>query len=317
VAFLSAIGKSSGISHRLTDAAEAEQDRNVIQRLIEDGFDRFVIDERPVFAMLAEAASQTLAAADVDAARVEAVYLATESFWDVGPEPVQTAESEHRRFRVAIQKALHDAGLQDAFVYGHWLSSCANFLPTLGTACAAVDGGSYQTALVIIGDRHPPTLARLMGNGAAVYSDVAVACLLTRERRPGSWLVGPVVSHASLRTDAAPTTDFAALVLETRRALAQLERRYRTSASYALATADVVVVNNFDALAVRVMTDTLGIDASKIRTDSKPLIAHGYAADNLYSLGLIAANGGHGSGRRVALFNTAVRNWNLCGLTAA
>lgn len=312
-AMLSGIATSTGRSLPIEEAARGPGDAAAIAALREDGFDRFVADERNTVNLLAEAMEKGLAHSHLMAEDVDAVVFSTESFWDTGLERYADVQPECRRLRDGLFEAMFRLGLRNAYPYAGWMSSCANLGPALVLAKSLVETGQHARVLVAMADRQPPALGRLMDNGASVYSDLAVCC--TVDQRESGYRIERVVSHASavlatLRTpDAGPS-----FVLETNRAVKALGRKFRAGTGRGCDSYRLVLTNNYHPQSLKIIRDALGIDEAAVRRDTRADIAHGNASDPLVALDRLTRAGIVADDEEILLLSTGVYCWSLAHL---
>jgi len=291
----------------------------MLRQLQSDGFDRYAQRTEHLAELCAQAVRACLHKAELAPGAVDAVLFATESFWDHDIARYEGQIDTHIRLRHALLELLAQPGLGDVALYGNWLSACANLGTTLSVAKALVESGQHHSVLIILGDRHPPHVPRLMRNGSSVLSDLAVAFLVDASSARGLE-VGTVVSLSSHRLAAvafAVEQHPVLYVQETRRCLRRLGEQFRERAGFALHEADHVVVESFHPKAFALMADELGIDPARLRRDARSAFGHAGAADPLLTLEAMSGQGLLHQGQSVVMINSVAWAWSATELRAA
>lgn len=308
--FLSAIALSRGRSRPLRDAMRDSADAVAINALLADDFHSYIDDERHTSELIAEAALATLDRGGVRPQSVDAVVIATESAWDA-PSSQSPELPGTTRFRNDLLSRLESIGLDKAHPYGLGMASCADLVPALMLAAHAVNAGVHSTVLLVAADRQPRSLPRLMKNGGGVYSDIAVAALVTALQPTVGVRIGTFIPSARF---AAKGGEPAADIATTLFAVRELRGRLLERMGYLPTAVDHVIAGNFLRSSLSVVTDTLGCRDRLVRMDSKPHIAHGHAADVLATLRLLLQEREIGAGQSVLIINSSMQMWNLACL---
>jgi 3-oxoacyl-[acyl-carrier-protein] synthase III len=301
----------------LQSAAGADTRPKVMAALADDGYTTFSVAETDIASLARGAIDQCLAATGADAAAIDAVIIATESFWDVehlAPLSPLVPSFEHLKLRDALLAVLCDAGLSAAVPYGSWLGACGNCGSALATAYAMVSTGIHARCMVVIVDKQRPDLPRFMDSGAAVLGDAAVAMMVDGEHGPGYAIDALAIVGAPDLSRLDPTRDFAKLVIGTHRAVRRLAQSFEKSAGAPLDTGDEIIAGSFHPQSLKIICDTLKIRPEHLQRDARVKFGHAYAADPVLTLSLRAAAGQHRHGQSVVLLNSGVWSWALIKL---
>ncbi|KQY26171.1 hypothetical protein ASD38_20740 [Caulobacter sp. Root487D2Y] len=315
MSYLHGIGLATGPAIPLAQAAGADEDPKTVLVLAQEGFSEVAIDEEGLVALARRAMSETLERAAVDPLDVDAVVLATESFWDVGAPKVEERQRlEHLRLRDALLETFAGLGLARACPYGAWLSACGNLGVSLGLSHAMVAAGQHQRILVVTVDRQRPDLPRFMRGGAAVLGDAAASCLVGTEPRSGFRIeaVRSVGAPGVAQLD--PRKDFSRLVLETHKSVRRLDRDFTAVIGAPLREAQHVLAGHFHVDALKVIADTLKLPAERLRREGRAAYGHLDASDNLVTLRALDDQGQIAEGDLVVLLNTGVWTWSAVAL---
>lgn len=313
--YLHSIGVAVGPAIPLAEAAGADEDAAVVEVLSAEGFRDIPIADSDVCDLARRAMIDTLTRGSIDGADVDAVIVATESFWEEGHGQALTQQRlEHLRLRDSLLQAITDAGLIRAYPYGAWMSACGNLGTALGLARALVVAGQHQRIMVVAAERQLPELPRFMRSGAAALGDGAASCLVQAAPAPGFFVEAAVSVAAPNLVFVDPRKEFSRIVLETHRAIRRLDRDFAAKAGAPIAKADHIVAGHFHVDALKIIADTLQLAPSRLRRDGRASYAHMDAADNLLTLRQIDDADALTAGERIVLLNTGVWSWSAIAL---
>lgn len=290
----------------------------VVRALADDGFDSFLVAQGGTAELARAAMAATLRTAGVLPEEIDAVMISTESFWDTEGTASLTHVEEHLRLRQGLLRVIADLGLAQAVPYANWMASCANFGSALTLARALVVTQNHRRVLLAFADRVPPWEPRVMRSGAAVLSDLAVACVLGPERR--GFEVKAVVSCAaagvaSFDLSVNSPRELFDVMLDTRRALARLERQFESVTGRRLSSFETIVAGHFHPYTLKIMCDALGIRTDCLLRQGRARYAHAFASDNLVTLATLDSEGAFEIGQDIILLNSGVWCWSLIWLT--
>ncbi len=308
MSILSSIAFSTGTYRPIEAAATTDAERSAIRALREDGFDTYLEADMPIAALAGQAMAGCLAKSGLEPGDIDATVFSTESFWDFAPDRLDQLP-DHLRVRNELIETMAELGLVNAYPYGSWMSACANLAPSLKLAKALIDGGLHRNVMLVLGDRQPRFLPRVMRNGAAVYSDIMAACLVRAEGQ--GFALRHIVTGAAPRAAAMHTAgDHPRLLLETKRALRKLDKRFSAAAGRTIAGHGNIIAPHFHRASIDVIYQCLNIIDHEPCRDGRGKAAHSHAVDNLITLDLLDGGRAYAVRDEILLLNTAVYMWN-------
>jgi 3-oxoacyl-[acyl-carrier-protein] synthase-3 len=283
--FVHSIGTSSGLVRSLAELPAAE---SATQSLGVSGYEHFVESHAGVVEMAAAAIQDCLRQSATDPVGIEAVVISTESFWDCPPE-LAPVERPYRGLRRGFIDVLHQNGVVNAQVHGSWMSGCGNLGPALALARALAASPETGTVMIVTTDRCPTAQPRLQHGAAGLFSDVATACLLDRERASGAFAIRrsvQVTSSGIVRSQ--HENNHLMTALELKKGLIALEARAKALTRREFRSFQYVLTENLNPLFTLPFLELLGIERTTIHAPSRAAFGHAYSSDILLSLRMIA-----------------------------
>jgi 3-oxoacyl-[acyl-carrier-protein] synthase-3 len=294
--FLSAPCYRTGDPLPLEACAEVAADEDVHEFLRTLGLRTFCASRHapPELAILA--AGETLGAAGVPPADIDAFVYASSSFWN--PE-------FHRRHEVS--RMLDTLGLTRAYPVGVTLSECANFPSALRVARALLADGCRHVLLATV-DCIAQHDSRIVPPQLSVKSDAAASCLLSAAQ--GEFHVDALaqVARADLWS-LAIDRELERYMVETNASLLACVEQVLSAGHLGTHDLDLVLTNNYNTSVARGYAALLGVPQAKLYTANIARIAHAVAADNLINLRDALDDGRVRSGARVLMIAAAQNLW--------
>lgn len=278
--YISAIAMAPmGSRTLLSDTAETN-----VAGLLSDGYLGYNEANGGVADLARAAIAATLSCSTINARDVDAVIYVTESFFASG-----AGISAEKRSNEGLREGLLRAAasqLPNAFVYGIWMSGCANLAAALSLGQALVQSGRHCNIVLVLVDA--VMNGRPRGQGMALLSDAGVACLLSSS---GEWRVGDVLTHMSGSLTLAKLEN---KLLQRGRELLSALRHLRAEmiARTGKAPRDFryVLGDNLPGAVLELVEGALGLAAGGLSTPNKSTLAHSFSADCLTGLHLLGTS---------------------------
>lgn len=189
---------------------------------------------------------------------------------------------------------------------------CGNFAPSLGSAADAVLSGRKRRVLLVLADRALPG-QRGMPSGLSVFSDGAVACLVTRDRpADGGFLVDAVVNRVSVRPEQAPADQGILATVLLAREGTEAVLRETGSAREDFAR---VLLPNYRIDSQRFLAQAMGFPEDRLLFGRVRSYGHCFSADVLITLGEQSAAGALPVGERLLAAGSGPHSWSSVALT--
>jgi 3-oxoacyl-[acyl-carrier-protein] synthase III len=301
------IGRSGGRQVSIEEVVwSSNVEREKITALKADGFTCFIQNDHSVPTMATEAIEDCLRQTHLPRRNIDAAIISTESLWDL-ELAVETAgePDEHLRFRDSLLGVILRAGLVNAQPYGNWLSGCANSLATVDLARSLVSAGQHRCVLAVMTDRVRPEQSRIVRSEIGVYSDIAVACLVTElPLRCAGYRINQVVSHSQVSLLAGGSEgDWAPHVRELVKALGSFERKIKEKTGRRLGDYSAIIADNLSSEYFSFVCHCLSIDSQRISLPSKSEVGHAFSGDWMLSLRYLQQAGHQEQGQLIAILN--------------
>jgi 3-oxoacyl-[acyl-carrier-protein] synthase-3 len=260
--------------------------------LPEHGLAHYRVSGHPIGELAARAAERCLAAAGA------------------APDLLLYVSEDDTRMPASLAGIADRLGLPDVAYLSLSGHDCGNLGPALRTAGDLLDSGRHERIMLITADRALPG-ERVMRNGMSVFSDGAVACLVTRQEQSTS---GPRFRVASITT----RTDFRAVPAEQ----AMLAKAELAAACVAglpdgagarLRDFQHVVFGNYRVSAQRFLTAAMGLPADRLLLGAIADLGH-CSGDLPVTLRQRADDGSVRVGDRVLASAIGPYSWSLLDL---
>jgi 3-oxoacyl-[acyl-carrier-protein] synthase III len=173
------IGEPAGVCDLIGDGFSVED----AGQLIDQGVVGVSVLARPLAQTMAACIRQSLAAAQLEAAEVDTVILATESFGALFDDDPPTAIGPFRHTRNRMFLFLHSLGFRRASVLCATYGACTNLLQAFIMAEALVAKGQSRNVLVVAGEKFGAPAARLMTEAVSMAGDGAAACVVSGQAK--------------------------------------------------------------------------------------------------------------------------------------
>jgi 3-oxoacyl-[acyl-carrier-protein] synthase III len=151
--------------------------------LVEHGVVGVSVLARPLVDAMAACIRGSLRATGLEAADIDTVILATESFSglfeDDGPTPI--GPFRHTRNRLFL--FLHGLGIRRASVLCATYGACTNLLQAFIMAETLVAKGQSRNVLIVAGERFAGPASRLMPEAVSMAGDGAASCVVSAQAR--------------------------------------------------------------------------------------------------------------------------------------
>jgi 3-oxoacyl-[acyl-carrier-protein] synthase III len=287
----------------ITDPARS----TAIDALLQDGFRDFVEADGDLATLATEAMTRSLAEAACEPGQIDAVMFITESFWEK-PAANGIAADDRLGMRNELVGSLGALGLNNASIYGNWLSASANLGTSIVLGRALLAAERHERMMLVAVDKLPASTPRLMKSEATVFSDVATSCVLARE--PRGYLVRHVVSVSAPRV-VTFGEDTGKIVFETLKALKTLADKFTQAAGRPAGDFEMVIAGHFHTLSLQLITDALRIPGRNLRRDARAQFGHAFSSDNLLTLQRLEEDGQLRPGQELLLLNTGLWTWSI------
>ena len=188
-----------------------------------------------------------------------------------------------------------DLGLDRAFVVGLAQQACTSMLGSLRMAhgLLATDP-SLSRILCVSADRFPP--GARYEQAYSLISDGAAACVVSRERAAYRLLAAHQLTNGAMVV-ADDDETVGSFFAYTHRLVSELVAK----AGLRVADVDWVVPQNTDRKAWQILCRLLGIDPSRVSSESLPDVAHVISGDNIVNLSYLHDSGAVRPGDRLLL----------------
>jgi 3-oxoacyl-[acyl-carrier-protein] synthase III len=237
--------------------------------------------ELPIVDIAIDAAAKTLASSGVRPNDIDLVLICSVNFHAAGSKICQTILSK--------------LGLSRAFPVGLTLNDCTMLLSTLELARSLIVGGQNHVLVVSVNkvedERH-----RFLSY--ALFSDGAVACMVSRNAPKGYEILGSELLSGVRSTGESDISDDGPLYLEA-------QRRFTNKLKLSVADLDQVFCNNLFAPIVKIKEGRLGVRLDQLFLDNISRTAHCFSADTLINLVDYSSSGHLRNGSLVMLTSDA------------
>lgn len=175
--------------------------------------------ERPLAEVMEVCIRESVKSAGIEAADIDAVILATESFGTLFEDDGPAAVGPFRNTRNRVFTLLYRLGISRASVLCATYGACTNLLQAIITAEALVTKGLSRNILIVAGEKFGAPGARLMPEAVSMAGDGAAACIVSGEarREDGAFRLAFVGARPYKQVDA--TSDRTNMLLEMFRAM--------------------------------------------------------------------------------------------------
>lgn len=281
----------------LPECRNSAADRDVLHQ---EGYENFLVCHDDIEDMALRSVQRTLADSGLAPGEIDILLFVSDSGGDQ-----RARECNSRVHRLCMRLKL-----ANAYPIGINQSTCGNFCSALRVAAALLQTGDARNVLLVTVDKSENG-SRVMDNNAAVLSDGAASCLLSRSERGRYRLLGitQACSHPLGGEGEAGAKVFLALdgfqqAFETFVARHGLARDQLTQ----------LIPNNYNRTLLTLYGQIGGIDMDKIYTGNLGVKGHVYAGDNLINLADYAGSVALCRGERIAMLSNGPSNWGLTAL---
>ncbi|MFG3530816.1 hypothetical protein ACGF8B_29390 [Streptomyces sp. NPDC047917] len=196
-------------------------------------------------------------------------------------------------------------------VSGH---DCGNLAPALRMAGDALHSGRHQRVLLILADR-APSQRRIMASGLSVFSDSAVACLITAAPEgPGQQLrIDAVVQQTIVQQNGHPTTQDG--VMATVGVASKAMQALLTTLGVEREEFEYAVFPNYRPAAQRFLMAALKLPADKLLLGPITELGHCFSGDILITLHRRAGSGALCVGQKTLASVSGPHSWASMAVT--
>ncbi|MGW2671254.1 hypothetical protein ACWC5F_24780 [Streptomyces sp. NPDC001272] len=196
-------------------------------------------------------------------------------------------------------------------VSGH---DCGNLAPALRIAGDALYSGRHQRVLLILADR-ASSGRRILASGLSVFSDSAVACLITRAPEgPGPHLrMDAVVQQTVVDQNGQATAQDR--VMATVRVASKAMQELLTTLGVVREEYQYAVFPNYRPAAQRFLMAALKLPADKLLLGPVTELGHCFSGDILITLHQHARSGALAAGQKLLASVSGPHSWSLMDVT--
>ncbi|MBA3279919.1 MAG: hypothetical protein H0U22_14660 [Geodermatophilaceae bacterium] len=313
---LSAIGTALGELSLPIEALRREPGgADYVPLFLQDGFCSYRQTERGACELVADSVRRTLAAGDVDPARIDAVVLCAENFEEfAGTDAAPGTVALGARIRIAA--ALAALGVSASYLAGVWSAGCANFVAGAAIAKGLVAQGIADCVLLITVDCDRALPARIMNNGGAVYSDGASSCVIARAvHGAGGYRIDGIALTAEVGLAAIdPRKNPFGYLLSVNRGINKVKRGIGARLGREPGAYGRILSPNLRRRSLAILAESFALPLARFEMPLKDSVAHVNAADHLLALEHELAEEAPGDAS-LLLFNPGPFAWNFMGLT--
>lgn len=277
------------------------------------GLHSFAITSGTAPELLGECIQKFCQSTTFNVADIEAVMIATHSFWDVPEADMDANVHKTASMRNKHYKVLNQNGLGSAVPIGLFLGGSGNFGLALTTASNMVETRQFNSILVACIDRCPKDESRLVPPGVSVLSDSAACCLITVAPQPEK--IAYAIEHLShvgkpKLVDINAQENFIGYLAEVADSIATVFKKTFEATAIDSSQVKMLFTNNYGLNTMRVFAHKSGVPINRIYTDNIARFGHAFSADNLINLKDYEDSGDQKvSGDRLLLLSTGPVTW--------
>lgn len=282
--FISAIGSGAKAlkSYHLTDLDIRPDQRRLLDHLRYDGFEYcMVAPSNSVLTMARGAIENLIEITAVEENEIDAVLFCSDSVSNGEHAPKGLGEVSSRE--EVLRLFWSEFAFKNAAIWTSGFVACANFTNSIKLAISALEQGR-SNILVVLAESRPAVMSRIPSLGGYVYSDMAIAFLVSRDK--GQFTVDGV----SLEMSAAMFNAFYSnknllqgvelvnCVKNLRKATKEWNQPLGTF------TPDLVISDNLGSMTLALVERGLGERPISLTTPTKGSIGHAFSMDCALSL---------------------------------
>ncbi len=203
-----------------------------------------------------------------------------------------------------VDKILHENELENAYVYGSFLSTCSNLSTSLQVANALLSTSEYEHALVVVGDKFRKDEQRFMKSNESILSDGAAALILSKSS--GEFQL----QHLSVRNDLEHLTKNFNVLEFLKNATENLKDLWREiNEKFDSNEVEKVFFGNYNLLAQRGFRGQLQLKKDQLFMDNISEVGHLFSIDVLVNLLDYLKNRTETKSNLFACFTTGYFRW--------
>lgn len=298
--YLDAIAYVVGDPVSIDDLPECRDSATNREVLHQEGYGNILVCHDDIEDMAVRSLQRTLANSGLAPGEIDILLFASDSGGD----------QRERECNSRVHRLCMRLKLENAYPIGINQSTCGNFCSALRVAAALLQAGEARNILLVTVDKSENG-SRVMDNNAAVLSDGAASCLVSRSESGRYRLLGitQACSHPLGGEGEAGAKVFLALdgfqqAFESFIARHGLDRAGLTQ----------LIPNNYNLTLLTLYSQIARIDLDKIYTGNLGVKGHVYAGDNLINLADYAGSAVLRRGDRIAMLSNGPSNWGLAAL---
>jgi len=305
--YLRSIEFELGEINRIDQLEELQRQPESLRTLRALGLNSFSRCDGDIVAYAARCMTKVLHSAAVEAASVDALVYATNTFGHTEPH------------LDALKCAMYELGLHRAYPYGVSFSGCGNLQAGIRVATALVRGGHHRNILLVAADTASHSYStqgsRIYSNNVSIFSDGAAACLVGAEVGQGKrglyrWLCTEQVSDLSI-VKHSRDGDWAEAMRCAESGVSMASQRALRAAGLQRADVRALITNNYNLSVSRLFGMAAGVSDSKVFSANLGRYGHVYSADGLINLASFAEVAHPRPGEKIMVLGSGPSTWGV------
>jgi len=284
--------------------------RELVRFLKLDGFQNYAHTADDIATLAADPLRKCISDIGIRPEDIDAILFCTECLWN--NDLIQHSTDGKDTFESIrdslLNATLVELGMCNAHPYVSAFSACSNLVTTLRVARNLIETKEHNNVLVVIAERQMPGTQRIPSNAAYVFSDMALAFLVSDQHR--GYQLSHLVSHTSaamFRTK--HSGDTLQQGKELLVALSTFDEKVRHRTGRPLRDHGIVVCDNVSSMMASLVCRGLSIADRELLMPTKADYGHAFSMDGFLSLRKLRLEGKLGAGDVVSLLS--VGPWAL------